>query len=264
MELSTAVGRLSALAQTARLQVFRLLVRTGTEGMPAGEIATELELPPQTLSFHLKHLSNAGLIESRREGRSLIYSLQVDGMRELLAFLSEDCCQGRRELCVPLGKSAKARSAAISPKPERLTVLFLCSKNSARSQMAEALLKKHAGDQFLVHSAGLRPAAVAPLTLKVLNEIGIDTSACTAKDFGDFLGRVPIHFGIVVCDRADRECTQIFPFAVKRLYWPFEDPAAFEGSRAARLAKFREVRDAIDARVREWLDEVEQARELAG
>lgn len=264
MELSRAVDRLSALAQTARLQVFRLLVRAGAEGMPAGEIAARLELPPQTLSFHLKHLSNSGLIESRREGRSLIYSLQVEGMRELLAFLSEDCCQGRRELCIPLGKSAKARSAAIAPKPERPTVLFLCSKNSARSQMAEALLKQHAGDRFLVHSAGLRPSAVDPLTLKVLDEIGVDTSTCRAKDFGEFLGKVPIDYGIVVCDRAEQECAKIFPFAVQRLAWPFDDPATFEGSRAARLDKFREVRDTIDARIRDWLDDVEQSRGRAG
>jgi protein-tyrosine-phosphatase/DNA-binding transcriptional ArsR family regulator len=263
MELSQAVNRLSALAQTARLQVFRLLVRTGPQGMPAGEIATELDIPAQTLSFHLKHLANAGLIESRREGRSLIYSLQVASMQQLLAFLSEDCCQGRRELCVPLGNSAKARSAAISPKPERPTVLFLCSQNSARSQIAEALLKKRANSQFHVHSAGLRPSTVDPLTLKVLQEVGIDTSACKAQDFGEFLGKVPIDYGIVVCDRADQECTQMFPFAVKRLYWPFEDPAACTGSRQTRLNKFREVRDAIDKRLRQWLTERKQTRELA-
>jgi len=263
MELSSAVHRLAALAQDARLQVFRLLVRAGPEGMAAGEIATTLEIAPQTLSFHLKHLSTAGLIANRREGRSLIYALQVDGMRELLAFLSEDCCQGRRDLCVPLGKSMRAR-AATADQPQRPTVLFLCSENSARSQMAEALLKKHAGENFTVHSAGLRPSTVNPMTVRALKEIGFDTSACIAKDLGAFLGKGAIHYGIVVCDQAQRDCAKIYPFALHRLFWPFEDPAAFEGSQQKRLNKFREVRDAIDARIQHWLAEVARDEQLAG
>lgn len=264
MELSSAVNRLSALAQEARLRVFRLLVRTGPEGMAAGDIATSLDMPPPTLSFHLKHLTTAGLIASRRAGRSLIYSLQVDGMRDLLAFLSEDCCQGRRELCVPLGKSPKARITPAAENQQRPTVLFLCSRNSARSQMAEALLKKHADKKFTVHSAGLRPSAVDPMTLQVLDEIGVDTSACTAKDLGEFRGKLAIHYGVVVCEHANRECAQIFPFALRRLYWPFEDPAACEGSARLRLARFRAVRDAIDCRIQEWLGEIENAQGLVG
>lgn len=264
MELVAAVDRLSALAQEARLRVFRLLVRTGAEGLPAGEIARELDVAPQTLSFHLKHLANAGLVESRREGRSLIYSLRVAGMRELLAFLSEDCCQGRRELCLPVGKSPKARMAKAERSAGKPAVLFLCSRNSARSQMAEALLRRHAGDGFTVCSAGLRPEAVHPMTLEVLEEIGIDTSACEAKDFGGFLGKKPFHYAIVVCERANKDCPHIYPFALQCLYWPFEDPAAFEGPKAARLEKFREVRDAIDARIRDWLEERARSEGRAG
>ncbi|MFC1757426.1 ArsR/SmtB family transcription factor [Planctomycetota bacterium] len=96
-----AVTALSALAQESRLRVFRLLVKTGIEGLPAGEIAEELDIPPATLSFHLKELSNACLVESERDGRSIIYRLQVDGIRELVSFVTEDCCQGRPELCMP-------------------------------------------------------------------------------------------------------------------------------------------------------------------
>ncbi|HEB53020.1 MAG TPA: ArsR family transcriptional regulator, partial [bacterium] len=113
MELSAAVARLSALAQEARLRVFRLLVRAGDDGMPAGAIAEHLDIAPQTLSFHLKHLTGTGLIAARRDGRQLIYSLQVPAMRELLGFLSEDCCQGRRELCVPIGKPVRSRLAEL-------------------------------------------------------------------------------------------------------------------------------------------------------
>lgn len=97
MEIKQAVMSLTALAQESRLRVFRLLVAAGE--MPAGEIAERLALPPATLTFHLKELSHAGLVESRREGRSIIYSLRCDGMRELLEFLAKDCCQGQPELC---------------------------------------------------------------------------------------------------------------------------------------------------------------------
>lgn len=101
MELMKAVKCLSALAQESRLSVFRLLARQGSEGLPAGEIAEQLEVPPATMSFHLKELANASLLQFRREGRSIIYSLDVEMMRSLLGFLIEDCCQGRPELCQP-------------------------------------------------------------------------------------------------------------------------------------------------------------------
>jgi DNA-binding transcriptional ArsR family regulator len=99
MEIIQAVQALGALAQESRLRIFRLLVPAGPSGIPAGEIAEELGLPAATLTFHLKELVHGGLIESRREGRSIRYSLRVDGMRELLEFLTRDCCKGRPELC---------------------------------------------------------------------------------------------------------------------------------------------------------------------
>ena len=101
MKSTQVVRALAALAQESRLATFRMLVRAGTDGMPAGKIAEELEVAPATLSFHLKELSNAGLIQQRREGRSIIYSLNVESMQSLLAFLVEDCCQGQPHLCEP-------------------------------------------------------------------------------------------------------------------------------------------------------------------
>jgi ArsR family transcriptional regulator, arsenate/arsenite/antimonite-responsive transcriptional repressor len=102
MELRQAVAALTALAQETRLRIFRLLVPCGETGVPAGEIAEQLDIPSATLTFHLKELVNAGLIESRREGRSIIYSLHVKGMQQLMTFLAKDCCQGQPELCVDL------------------------------------------------------------------------------------------------------------------------------------------------------------------
>lgn len=100
MELKQATLALSALAQPSRLEVFRLLVRSDTE-LSAGEIADNLDVPKPTLSFHLKELNHAGLIEARRDGRSINYRVRVEGVRKLLGFLTEDCCQGRPELCIP-------------------------------------------------------------------------------------------------------------------------------------------------------------------
>jgi ArsR family transcriptional regulator, arsenate/arsenite/antimonite-responsive transcriptional repressor len=106
MQLPTAVEALSALAHASRLAVFRLLVRAGPDGMPAGEIAREIGALPNTLSTHLTILGHAGLIQSRREGRSVIYSADYQGMRALLGFLMEDCCGGRPEICAPGGELA--------------------------------------------------------------------------------------------------------------------------------------------------------------
>lgn len=102
MELEQAVKGLAALAQESRLRVFRLLVEAGGQGLAAGVISEQLGLPPATTSFHLKELANAGLIQSTRDGRSLIYSINADAIGELLGYLVQDCCKGRPELCIQL------------------------------------------------------------------------------------------------------------------------------------------------------------------
>lgn len=116
MEINAAIKRLSALAQESRLAVFRLLVKAGPAGVPAGEIARALEITPNTLSAQLTILANAGLVASRRDGRSIIYAAGYDSMSELLVYLLEDCCQGRPEVCAPLaaiaGQAARCAPAA--------------------------------------------------------------------------------------------------------------------------------------------------------
>jgi len=101
METQHAINALASLAQETRLAVFRLLVKAGPQGLAAGEIAEALEVPAPTLSFHLRHLTHAGLLVSRRESRSIVYSVQFDGVQALLAFLTEDCCQGMQTPCEP-------------------------------------------------------------------------------------------------------------------------------------------------------------------
>ena len=116
MELSIAVKRLSALAQDSRLCVFRLLVQAGQAGVAAGEVARSLDITPNTLSAQLNILANAGLIASRREGRSIIYAARYDAMTELLAYLMADCCQGRPEVCAPLTEIAARAACCDQPR----------------------------------------------------------------------------------------------------------------------------------------------------
>ncbi len=116
MESDLAIKRLSALAQEGRLAVFRLLVKAGPAGLAAGEIARTLDVTPNTLSFQLNVLANAGLVSSRRDGRSIIYASGYDAMAELLVYLMEDCCQGRPEVCAPMAQAASR--VACCPVPQ--------------------------------------------------------------------------------------------------------------------------------------------------
>jgi len=132
-------------------------------------------------------------------------------------------------------------------------VLFLCTGNSARSQMAEAFVKKYAGDRLEAHSAGLEPKGINPYTVAVMREVGVDLSANQSKGIEVYLGKVLFQTLITVCDHADKNCPTVWPGVNTRLHWSFEDPAAFEGSPEETLAKFRQVRDQIDERIRAWL-----------
>ena len=115
MEKNNVVAALAALAQDNRLDVFRLLVQTGPEGMAAGAVATALGLAPNTLTFHFDRLRMAGLVTVRREGRSMIYAARFDTMNELLGFLTENCCGGAPEKCAPAAacKPARAKRAKV-------------------------------------------------------------------------------------------------------------------------------------------------------
>jgi len=134
-------------------------------------------------------------------------------------------------------------------------VLFLCTGNSARSQMAEAFLRKYAGDRFEAHSAGLKPSGVNPFTIQVLQEVGIDISDQSSKGVDAYLGKILFQYLITVCDDADKNCPTVWPGVSQRMHWSFEDPAAFEGTDDEKLTKFREIRDQIERRIKAWLKE---------
>lgn len=133
----------------------------------------------------------------------------------------------------------------------RPRVLFLCTHNSARSQMAEGFLRHLGGDRFEAASAGTEATRVHPLALRAMREVGIDLSSHTSKTLDALLDR-PWDYVITVCDSASERCP-LFPGHTTRLHWSFDDPSGATGSEGERLDTFRRVRDGIQTRVREWL-----------
>ena len=140
-------------------------------------------------------------------------------------------------------------SAEGNVKP--ITVLFVCTHNASRSQMAEGFLRRLGGSAFEAASAGTEPGALHPLAVEVMAEAGIDISAQRAKSVDDYVQQ-RFDYVITVCDDANEACP-FFPNAASRLHWSIPNPSAAEGTHEERLAVFREVRDGIRARVRELL-----------
>jgi arsenate reductase (thioredoxin) len=136
---------------------------------------------------------------------------------------------------------------------DKIRVLFLCTGNSARSQMAEAFLRHLAGDKYEPYSAGLEPQGIHPLTTKVMDEVGIDIRGQRSKALKEYMGKVHFGYLITVCHEAEERCPTAFPGMGQRLHWDLEDPARFSGDEEKKLNKFREVRDRIEARVRAWI-----------
>jgi arsenate reductase len=134
---------------------------------------------------------------------------------------------------------------------DKRRVLILCTGNSARSQMAEGLLRRDGGARFAVESAGTQPSRVRDEAVAVMREIGIDISAQRSKSVAEFVGQ-PFDYVITVCDDAREHCP-VFPAATQRIHWSFDDPAAVAGDEAARLAVFRRVRDELRARLRQFI-----------
>ena len=134
-------------------------------------------------------------------------------------------------------------------------VLILCTGNSARSQMAEGILRNIAHDQLEIESAGVAPTAVRREAIEAMKEIGIDISSHRSKSVDEFVNE-PFDYVITVCDNA-RETCPIFPGSAERIHWSFDDPAAVQGDEDLRLGEFRRVRDEIHTRLRDWVDELD-------
>ncbi len=137
---------------------------------------------------------------------------------------------------------------------KKTKVLFLCTGNSARSQMAEAFLRKYAGDEFEVYSAGIRPLGIVPYTIRVMEEIGISLEGHHSKRVDEYIGKIDFDYLITVCASAEKQCP-VFPGMGERIHWDLEDPVMQIGDEEEKLQKFREVRDKIDKLIKEWLSE---------
>jgi arsenate reductase len=137
------------------------------------------------------------------------------------------------------------------PPAEKPRALFLCTHNSARSQMAEGFLRAQAGERFEVASAGTEATRVHPLAIQVMDEVGIDLRGHTSKTVDTFV-RERWDYVITVCDAASERCP-VFPARTTRLHWSFDDPSAASGAEGERLQVFRRVRDQISARIRSWI-----------
>lgn len=217
--------QLTALAHPQRRAVFRLLVRRAPDAVPAGEIAQALALKASTTSVYLSTLRHAGLITQTRSGTSLCYGLDVSGAGGMAAGLFADCCRGRADLCAPL---------LPVPQASKPRVLFICSGNSARSIMAEALLRHVAGARFAVFSAGTNPRDVAnPAVLALLAKKGVATDGLRPQPMTDFTDDNSPHYVFTLCDRAANEDCPTWPGLPVAAHWGLPDPSRAADPRAA-------------------------------
>jgi len=252
METSQAAAAFGALSLETRLDVLRLLIAEGASGLPAGEIAARLGVPSSTLSFHLAALERAGLTCSTRQSRQIIHAVRFAGLRQLLGFLTETCCGGHPELCGDI-----ARLFPPDPDEEKgmtpaFNVLFLCTHNSARSIIAEAVLEKLGGDRFRAYSAGSQPLdAPLPEVIEKLRTLGHDVSHFHSKSWNQFTGpdAPRMDFVITLCDTLEAQACPDFGDLAVTGAWPLPDPAKFTGGPAERSTMLNELYASLRQRI---------------
>jgi arsenate reductase len=247
MDSRSQIAALSALAHPGRLAVFRLLVRRAPDALRPGEIAEILGFRASTLSVHLATLARAGLLAAERDGKSILYRLDRTQVSDLVGYLVDDCCRGRPDLCQP----ALRPDALLQPASgnthmpqEPFNILFICTGNSARSILAEAIVNADPSGRFRAFSAGTNPAAAPnPLALELLNNLGHDTAALRSKDISEFTGLDAPRFDFVftVCDNAANEECPTWPGRPVSAHWGMPDPARAEGTQAEKALAFKEA-----------------------
>jgi protein-tyrosine-phosphatase/DNA-binding transcriptional ArsR family regulator len=252
METSEAAGAFAALSQETRLDLIRLLIAQGATGLPAGEIANRLAVPSSTLSFHLAALERAGLTQSTRQGRLIVHAARIVGVRRLLAFLTEACCAGQPELCGDLARLFPPLPDEDKGMTPAFNVLFLCTHNSARSIMAEAILHKSGGTRFHAYSAGSEPiAAPLPEVIDRLKILGHDVTALRSKSWNEFTGpNAPrMDFVITLCDTLHGQICPDFGELVVTGAWPLPDPVKFSGNVVERSTMLNELYASLRRRI---------------
>jgi ArsR family transcriptional regulator, arsenate/arsenite/antimonite-responsive transcriptional repressor / arsenate reductase (thioredoxin) len=256
MDELDVVARLGSLGQSTRLAVLRGLLKVHPDGLNAGDIARTYDVPHNTMSAHLAVLSRAGLVRVERQGRVMNYRADLGGFRGLVEFLARDCCGGRPELCGDILQrypdqtdEAEATESFMTPA---FNVLFLCTHNSARSIIAEALLEKIGRGRFHGYSAGAQPAkAPLPEVLDRLEVLGHDVSNLRCKSWDEFKGpdAPRMDFVIALCDAPHGQFCPDLSGQYVTAAWPLPDPAEFKGSAIERTTLLNELYAMIRRRI---------------
>jgi arsenate reductase len=253
MDSEQAAAAFTALGQGTRLELMRTLLAAGPSGVAAGEIAARLGVPASTLSFHLRTLEEAGLVAATRQGRSLLYAAQLARLRALLAFLAEACCGGDPARCGDLHRLFDNERQTPAMEPHAFSVLFLCTRNSARSIMGEAILNRIGEGRFRAFSAGSAPSESGPLpeVLAQLKALGHDVSGLRSKSWDEFAGPAAprIDFVIALCDTLAGQACPDFGETTITAAWPLPDPAKFTGSAPERATLLNELYAALHRRL---------------
>lgn len=234
--VATATGNepvefLQLLGDALRWQIVAALARGDHR---VQELVEQTERPVNLVSYHLAKLRKARLVRERRsdaDARDVYYSLDLERLRGLYTRVGREIHPG---ITAPIELDAATAEGALTRSSR---VLFLCTENSARSQMAEGILRHFSRGQVEVASAGSRPTGVNPLAVKVLAEHGIDISQHRSKSLEEFRGQ-EFDYIITVCDRVRESCPS-FPGDPERIHWSFGDPAAVEGDEERRYFAFK-------------------------
>nr|WP_111300114.1 helix-turn-helix domain-containing protein [Paracoccus saliphilus] len=247
MEHPAAVQAFATLGHPGRLAVFRLLMRFAPRAVRPTEIAQALGLKANTLSHHLSDLTASGLTKVRREGRSLLYSVDLDRAEALLGYLALDLGRARPDLLAPLLSSMET----IMPDAG-YHVLFICSGNSARSIFAEALLRDLGNGKFVAHSAGAQPGTkLNPFALQVLRRNAHSVDGLRSKHLAEYQaqGASVMDFVFTVCDMAAAEECPPWPGQPITGHWGLPDPAKAQGTDAEKALVFAQTYGALRRRI---------------
>jgi protein-tyrosine-phosphatase/DNA-binding transcriptional ArsR family regulator len=250
MELNDASESFVVLGHPGRLSVLRLLIRHLPDSLQPTRIAQTLGLKPNTLSVYLSALHSAGLVSARREGRTLNYRAEIGTLDGLVQFLVADCCRGRSAFSTTCDPDIALLEDISMTQP--YNVLFICVGNSARSIMAETLLRDLGGDRFQAFSAGVRPfSQLNPFAVDVLSRQGHDTDGLRAKTLEEFQSdQAPqMHFVFTVCDLAANEECPPWPGQPLTAHWGLADPVKVEGTDAEKALAFAETYRQLRSRI---------------
>lgn len=250
MEKET-LAQLSTLSHAGRNAIFRLLMRRFPGAVPAGEIASALDQKPSTASANLAALREAGLINQTRQGTSLLYRADVAQAQGLVDFLFRDCCRARPDICPPT-RTPEGKGGAGTMFDKTYNALFICTGNSARSIIAETLLRDMGAGRFTVHSAGTNPySELNPVAVELLRSKGHDITGLRAKTVAEFQGPdAPVFdFVFTVCDLAANEDCPPWEGQPISGHWGLPDPVKATGTEAEKRLAFQHTYGALRNRI---------------